>query len=240
MAGIEQDVSGRWGRQQIATGIALAFHISGFIAIGIFKSPLFVALTPLNLLVSAILIFYTQQNINISFLIFCLAAFVIGFGAEWVGVNTGVIFGDYKYGTVLGPAWGGVPFLIGLQWIIVMYCAGVSISMMHQKLLHHRQEGEVKVSKWFLGLSIVVDGALLAVLFDWILEPVAVSLGYWTWADGDIPWLNYATWWGVSAVILLIFHVLPFRKHNLFAVHLLMIQSMFFLLMRSTGVGIPG
>jgi bisanhydrobacterioruberin hydratase len=168
-----------------------------------------------------------------------LAAFAIGFGAEWVGINTGIIFGNYQYGTVLGPKWGGVPYLIGLQWIIVMYCAGVSISMMHQKLLSRQPEGDVPVSKWFLGLSIVVDGALLAVLFDWILEPIAVSLGYWTWSDGDIPWLNYATWWGVSAVILLIFHVLPFRKHNLFAVHLLMIQAMFFLLLRSTGVEIP-
>jgi hypothetical protein len=47
MSGIQQNVSGRFSRQQIATGIALAFHISGFIAIGFFKSSLFVSLTPL-------------------------------------------------------------------------------------------------------------------------------------------------------------------------------------------------
>jgi putative membrane protein len=79
----------------------------------------------------------------------------------------------------------------------------------------------------------VADSALLAMFFDWVLEPVAVELGYWTWADGIIPWFNYATWWGVSAVIMLFFHFLPFRKHNLFAVHLLMIQVMFFLLLRT-------
>jgi bisanhydrobacterioruberin hydratase len=235
MSGFLKKGSGTFSKQQIATGIALAFHVSGLIAIGLFKSPLFIALTPLNLLVSALLIFYTQEKINAAFILFCLAAFGIGFGTEWIGVNTGIIFGDYTYGTVLGPKWGGVPYLIGLQWVIVIYCAGVCMAMLHQKLLPKPQEGEAPISGWLLGVSIVIDGALLALLFDWILEPVAVSLGYWTWAEGDIPWLNYATWWGVSALILIIFHLLPFRKHNLFAVHLLMIQVMFFLLMRTFG-----
>jgi putative membrane protein len=79
-------------RQMIATGIALAFHISGFIAIGLFESPLFISLTPLNLMVSAALIFWTQEKINGPFLVFCLAAYLIGFFSEWVGVNTGKLF----------------------------------------------------------------------------------------------------------------------------------------------------
>lgn len=235
MTGFQEKISGNFNKQQIATVIALAFHISGFIAIGLFKSSFFIALTPLNLLVSAVLIFYTQEKINLAFILFCIAAFGIGFGTEWIGVNTGILFGDYAYGTVLGPKWGGVPYLIGLQWVIVIYCAGVCMSMLHQRLLPQPQEGEVPLSKWLLGASMVVDGALLALLFDWILEPVAISLGYWTWADGDIPWLNYATWWAVSALIMVIFHLLPFRKHNLFALHLLMIQIMFFLLLRAIG-----
>ena len=37
-------------------------------------------------------------------------------------------------------------------------------------------------------LSVVVDGATLAVAFDWLMEPVAVNLGYWTWhGNGEIP-----------------------------------------------------
>jgi putative membrane protein len=83
--------------------------------------------------------------------------------------------------------------------------------------------------------SIVIDGALLAVFFDWILEPVAVQLGYWSWAGNDIPLLNYASWMGVSMVILLFFYFFRFPRHNLFAIHLFMIQVMFFLLMRNFG-----
>ncbi len=220
-------------RQQIATGIALAFHVSGCIAIGIFKSPLFISLTPLNLLVCAGLILWTQEKINLWFILFCLLAFAIGFGAEWIGVNKGQLFGSYSYGKVLGPGWQGVPYLIGVQWFVVIYCTGVSMAMLHDFLIKKQGDGYEPFPKFWLAASMVADSALLAMFFDWVLEPVAVSLGYWAWTDGDIPWFNYATWWGVSAVIMLFFHFFPFRKHNLFAVHLLMIQFMFFLLLRT-------
>jgi bisanhydrobacterioruberin hydratase len=220
-------------KQQIATIIALAFHVSGFIAIGLFNSELFLKLTPLNLLVCAALIFWTQEKINWGFLLFCVIAFGVGFSTEWIGINTGILFGDYTYGAVLGPGWQGVPFIIGIQWMVVVYCAGISMAMLHQKLLQN-QPGETETAlKWWMGISMVADSALIALIFDWILEPVAMALGYWTWNGGEIPWLNYATWWGVSAFIMLFFHFLPFRKKNLFAVHLLMIQVMFFLLLRT-------
>jgi putative membrane protein len=225
--------SANWSRQHIATAIALAFHVSGFIAIGFFKSPLFISLTPLNLLICAALIFWTQEKINIGFIVFCLVAFAIGFGSEWIGVNTGQLFGDYSYGKVLGPGWQGVPYLIGIQWLVVTYCTGISMAMLHDMLLKKQPDGNEQFPKFWLAISMVADSALLAMFFDWVLEPVAVELGYWTWADGLIPWFNYATWWGVSAVIMVFFHFLPFRKHNLFAVHLLMIQVMFFLLLRT-------
>ena len=81
-------------------------------------------------------------------------------------------------------------------------------------------------------VSTIADGALLAVLFDWVIEPVAIRLGYWQWTDGEVPWSNYYSWWGVSALILTLFHLLTFKKQNLFAVHLLLIQFMFFMLLR--------
>ncbi len=225
--------SGKWSRQQIATAIALAFHVSGFIAIGFFKSPLFISLTPLNLLVCAALIFWTQEKISPGCLVFCVMAYAIGFGSEWIGVNTGKLFGNYSYGKVLGKVWQGVPFIIGIQWMVVIYCTGTGIAMMHDRLLKGQEDAIEQFPKFWLAASMIADSALLAMFFDWIIEPVAVKLGYWSWEDGEIPWFNYATWWGVSAVIMVFFHFLPFRKHNLFAVHLLMIQVMFFLLLRT-------
>lgn len=220
-------------RNNIATGTALAFHISGFIAIGFFHSTFFIGLTWLNLLVCMALVFWTQQKLNIPFFVFAISAFILGFVSEYIGVNTGVLFGDYAYGTVLGPKWNNVPWMIGVQWLVTMYCIGVAMHMLHERLRRNREPGASSFPGWWTSLSIVMDGAMLAVLFDWVLEPVAVHLGYWQWANNEIPALNYFSWYGVSVVILAIFHKLPFPKQNLFAVHLLLIQFMFFLLLRT-------
>lgn len=230
----EKQATGKVNKKQVATGIAIAFHLSGLIAIGIFRSPLFISLTPLNLLVCAALIWWTQEKMNAGFIAFCIAAFAIGFFAEWVGVNTGILFGEYSYGAVLGPGWQGVPYLIGIQWMVVVYCVGICMAMLHNRLVERAEQESVQAfPRGWLAASIIADGALLALLFDWILEPVAMELGYWTWKDNEVPWINYASWWGVSALALVFFHFLPFRKHNIFAVHLLMIQGMFFLMLRT-------
>jgi putative membrane protein len=221
----------KYNRQQVATAIALAFHISGFIAIGLFNSALFISLTPLNLLVCAALIFWTQEKINVAFISFCLLAFLVGFAAEYVGIHTGKLFGQYSYGEVLGPKWNDVPYMIGIQWLVTIYCIGVGMHMFHQRLINRQPNAYGKFPKWWVTLSLIGDGALLAVLFDWVIEPVAIRLGYWKWADGEIPMLNYYSWWGVSALLLGAFHFLQFKKQNLFALHLLLIQFMFFLLL---------
>jgi bisanhydrobacterioruberin hydratase len=230
-------------RQQVATIIALAFHISGFIAIAVLKSPLFIALTPLNLIICAALIFWTQEVINTAFLVFCLSSYVAGFIAEYIGIHTGLLFGNYTYGEVLGPKWNGVPWIIGLQWMVTLYCIGISMYMLHQKIASltpkaepaepvNRKAFSFSAKRWVF-LSTVVDGALLAVLFDYVIEPAATKLGYWKWAENDIPSSNYYSWWFVSILILTAFYFLTFKKQNLFAVHLLLIQFMFFLLINT-------
>ena len=49
-------------------------------------------------------------------LLFLFIAFCIGFSAEVIGVKTGVLFGDYSYGSNLGYKFAGVPIVIGLLW----------------------------------------------------------------------------------------------------------------------------
>jgi putative membrane protein len=230
-------------RQQIATFIALAFHIPGFIAIAFFKSQLFISFTPLNLLVCTVLIFWTQQVINTAFLSFCLLSFSIGFVAEYIGINTGLLFGNYAYGNLLGPKWHGVPWIIGLQWMVITYCIGICMHMVHKKLAltsveqqektQLEQKVTAKNSKRWIFFSTIIDGALLAVLFDWVMEPAATKLGYWQWSENEIPGSNYYSWWLISIPILVAFYYLPFKKQNIFALHLLLIQFMFFLLLNT-------
>ncbi|MCA0381150.1 MAG: carotenoid biosynthesis protein [Bacteroidetes bacterium] len=230
LAGLSQPVREKW-----AFIIALAFHVSGFIAIGIFKSTFFISLTWLNLLVCLALVLWTQPDKNRWFWWYSIAAAVIGFGTEYIGVTTGLLFGNYSYGSVMGWGINGVPLLIGVQWLVTTYCVGVAMHMLHHWLLNRPNSRAANMPKIWQAVSVVLDGAMLAVLFDWVLEPVAVSLGYWQWAGGEIPLFNYLTWYLVSVVILVLFHQFPFRKQNLFAVHLLLIQFMFFLLLRTVG-----
>lgn len=219
-------------KDKIATSIALAFHISGFIAIAFFHSNLFIQLTPLNLLVCFGLILYTQETRNKSFLLFMFLSICIGLVAEIYGVNTGKLFGSYQYGKILGPGFKSVPFIIGINWFSAMYCTCSSMAMLKDWIMTKLPENAKSFPKWYFFITLVVDSASLAVLFDWIIEPVATKLGMWQWKNGEIPTFNYYSWFGVGLIIALLFHTLPFKKHNLFAVHLLMIQALFFLLLK--------
>lgn len=218
---------------QIATFIALLFHICGLVAIVYFKSKLFINLTPLNLLISFLLLLWTQEKINIYFLIFLFLCFSVGSIVEWVGIHTNKLFGQYSYGEALGPKWKGVPWMIGINWFITIYCIGIALNRLHHYLASRRAGATPAFGKPLTLFSIVIDGAMLAVFFDWIIEPVAVRFGFWTWENGVVPIFNYVCWFGISALILFIFQLFRFSKHNLFAVHLLLIQIMFFLLLRT-------
>lgn len=221
-------------KYQIATGIAILFHSIGVIGILFFNQDFFIRSTPYNLLLSFALLTWTQENKNLYFYTFLAASCVIGFFVEVIGVNTGLLFGNYKYGTVLGIQWQQVPLLIGINWFIILYCCGISTQTLLQKVIHSVGGENVKPSKIMQALSVMTDAATLAVLFDWLMEPVAVKLGFWQWlGDGEIPLYNYLCWFLVSILLMLIFHVCRFSKANKFAVNLLLIQSMFFLLLRT-------
>jgi putative membrane protein len=81
--------------------------------------------------------------------------------------------------------------------------------------------------------SFIVDGALLATFFDWIMEPVAMKMGFWQWQDNTIPLFNYVCWFLISALLLMVYRSFFFEKDNHFAVHLLIIQSLFFFTLRT-------
>ncbi len=224
----------RFSKYQVATAIAVLFHSIGLIGFLFFNSAAFVATTPLNLLLMCALLFYTQAQRNLHFYLFFAICFVVGIGVEILGTSTGLLFGDYSYGTVLGPGIMQVPFMIGVNWFIIMYCCGVTIHFFLQHLMAKLAEQTGKPSKSIQVLSVVVDGATLAVFFDWLMEPVAVKLGYWQWhGTGEIPLLNYLCWFGVSMILLFVFQKLSFSRQNKFAVNLLLIQAMFFLLLRT-------
>jgi putative membrane protein len=87
----------------------------------------------------------------------------------------------------------------------------------------------VQVKTIYKTIAFVFDGALLATFFDFTIEPVAIKLNFWQWQNHEIPVFNYACWFIISAVLLRLFKWLHFNKDNHFAVHLFIIQYLFFI-----------
>lgn len=223
----------QFSKVQLATAVAVLFHSIGLAGILFFKGDLIIKSTPINMLLSFALLLWTQDQKNRAFWIFVVACICIGIAVEIIGVNTGILFGNYAYGSVLGIKMAQVPLLIGINWFIIVYCCAVSVYSLLHWIINPAATAGVRTSGSLKALAVITDGATLAVLFDWLMEPVAVKLHFWKWENGIIPVYNYICWFAVSALLLLVFNSCRFYRPNKFAVHLLLIQVMFFLVLRT-------
>lgn len=173
--------------------------------------PLFQLLTPLGLLGAAILLMvYHHPKNTKSWIAFGLIV-VISFLAEVIGVNTHRLFGHYEYGVALGPKLWNTPLVIGLNWLILIYC----ISTLTKEIR----------DRWYFPLL----GASIMVAFDWLMEPVAVETGMWSWQEGTIPVKNYLDWFWISGFLFLMIRILKVEFNNRIALILFIMQGVFFL-----------
>ena len=187
-------------------------YIAGVIGLNInATAELFKFLTPFNLVASLGILLYFHNDWNRTFIIFAIITFLTGYLIEVIGVKTGLIFGHYQYDRTLGFEILEVPPVIGVNWLLLVYCVGSSFCRVNQPLY-------IKV----------VYGALLMTMFDFLVEPIAIHLEMWSWFGLFPPVQNYVGWFLVSAFLLTLFHWLPFRKDNKIALWLLILQISFF------------
>lgn len=170
-------------------------------------------LVPIQLVFTTLILLKYQKSWSLSFGLFIISAFFIGFIAEAVGVNTGWPFGEYSYGEVLGIKYFETPLIIGLNWFLLAYLAGNISSYL-------------KAGRF---IKILV-GVFLMVIFDYFMEPIAMKHAFWTWKDGYIPVQNYLGWAGVSFLILLIYHFGDWEKGNPLARWIFLVMFLFFMI----------
>jgi putative membrane protein len=122
-----------------------------------------------------------------------LALSAFGYAVETVGVATGFPYGPFQYGDALGYKLAGlVPYLLPVSYAPLVVGAVAAAWGSPRRPLH------------------VLAAALLLVLMDGVLDPGAVSLGFWIWPDGGpyygVPLSNYAGWLlsGVLAAAILL------------------------------------
>lgn len=198
---------------KIALALLVAMHIAGLIGLQHPVSrPFFESLTAFNLVITAAIVFYFHTYFTNKFIAFALFTFLAGYFVEVAGVHTGILFGHYQYGTGLGYKIWKVPLLIGLNWLVLVYCTGV---------ITHRLKIPVVLK--------IFTGALLMVGLDYLIEPVAIKHDWWTWQADDVPLQNYIGWFISAFTLLSLFHLLRFNKNNRMAPVVYVVQALFFL-----------
>lgn len=198
--------------QRIIFFVLPLMHLAGFI--GLQWPPaqlLFKALVPFHLLTTLTLLLLFHSDWNRSAVLFCLIAYIVGFTVEALGVHTGVIFGEYRYGATLGWKVIEIPLVIGVNWLTLIYSTGMVAN-------HWHPSGWVKA---LLAAGVVVG-------LDVLIEPVAIRLDFWQWAGNTVPFQNYAAWYMIAFGLLWLFYALPFRKQNRLAGLMLICQAAFF------------
>ena len=140
-------------------------------------------------LTAGVLVYVNYRQNTRGFYTFLAMSYLVGFLVEVAGVNTGVIFGVYEYGDVLGWKTWGTPWTIGVNWFIVTYVVNQWVA-------------EWKLSRFMHAVA----AGLIITGMDYMIEPVAIELGMWTWEEASIPVRNYIAWFVVSGALSYFYH----------------------------------
>lgn len=199
----------------LAVAVLVIFHAVGFWGLQFSGNPeYYQRLTPMNLLLTNVILFAFHKHWNKAFILFAILVFAVGFLSEVLGVHTGLLFGNYTYGQALGVKLWSVPLLIGLNWLMLVYVTG-------------------HISNYFKvhWVAKAIFGASLMVLLDFFIEPIATQFDFWSWNGGNIPLSNYIGWFAVAFILQVYFQRAHFAKQNRLAPYVYLVQLLFFMAM---------
>lgn len=174
----------------------------------------FIFLTPFNLLFSILVLLYAiNSDMRKRHWVGFFFVYSIGFVVELIGVNTGWPFGNYAYGAVLGIKFFETPLLIGINWLILVLATHLFLTK-------------------FIAMRFLIPfiGASAMLVFDFVMEPVAIATNMWTWS-GVIPWENFVAWWFVALILHFILLPLHFRRGAKVGLAIFLAQFVFFIVL---------
>ncbi|HBC79526.1 MAG TPA: carotenoid biosynthesis protein [Bacteroidales bacterium] len=176
---------------------------------------LFKSLTPLALLLSLLVIFIYHKPSNLKKeIIFFISVFAAGFLIEAFGVNTGRVFGTYSYGNGLGVKVFGTPLLIGINWVLLVWCTAVIVE-----------------KTAIPALIKILFASSVMVLYDVIMEQVAPVMNMWSFDEGNPPLRNYTSWFLIAVIFHSLLKLAGIKPVNRIAPFVLFIQAMFFIIL---------
>lgn len=174
---------------------------------------LFIALTPSVLLLSfALILYFHNPSLNARSSTVFVLIYLISFFVEVAGVKYGFIFGEYSYGKGLGIKLFDTPLMIGLNWLMLVYCTSVITGKM-----------PVPASVRIIAASV------LMVLYDFIMEHVAPGMKMWSFEGGYAPLRNYISWFLLALIFQSGIKAARIEIENRIAPLVFYCQSIFFL-----------
>jgi bisanhydrobacterioruberin hydratase len=189
------------------------FYLAGITGIIIpSTNALFLELIPTALILSFfILAIFHRGGWDSGILTASLLVYLLSYTAEVIGVNTGLLFGEYRYGAGLGYKVFGTPLIIGINWLLLVYMTS-SVTQKYN----------------FYGISGIIIASVMMLLYDIILEQVAHEMDMWHW-ENSVPFKNYITWFVFAAGFHSIFRAFNINTRNNMAGVILICQVCFFL-----------
>jgi putative membrane protein len=170
-------------------------------------------LTFFNLLFATALLLFNAEEIGKTYLGWFLIVALAGYLVELLGIETGWVFGEYQYGSGLGLKLFDVPFIIGINWAVLVFASAAIVN-------------EFLIPGWLKAAL----AATIMVLYDVLLEPVAVRFDFWNWNGGAIPMQNYIAWWIIAFLMLLGITYFTKNLKNRIALYIIAVQAIFFII----------
>jgi putative membrane protein len=121
----------------------------------------------------------SYSRLTYRLLLAILVVGIAGFTAEYIGVHTQLLFGEYHYGNNLGYKLAGIPLLIAINWVMLSFSAiAIVISLQISVLVKALLSATLMTLLDFLLnqlRSIVIFGRGRMVLFRCIIMCVGLS-----------------------------------------------------------------
>jgi putative membrane protein len=210
--------------------LLILIHLIGFLGIHSGYRLFFLSLSPINLLVSAFIIFFNEK---LPYGLY-LALYFIFYGLEWLGVYSGWPFGTYFYAETLGIKVFQIPLIIGVNWLLLLHASQEIITKFLENLplktFGRDENAGIGVYKQFpIAVLKAFLVAALMLLIDYLIEPHAAELDYWHWLNDVIPLTNYLAWLLISFFCSLILSLVKSPRSSFsVAFSYLVILIMFF------------
>ena len=187
-------------------------NISGFFGVLSDQKDFFLSTSPFAILISFILLLLNYNTRQKGFATALISIITIGFLVEFLGVNYDLFFGSYEYGNNLGYKIGGVPIIMSINWLVLIFLTG----SFTEKIIPNS-----------LPLK-VIFASLLMVFIDIFLEICAPKLDYWKFNEEIVPMSNYNSLFIISAICLYIYFRLIKDKEYTLSTNMLVIHFAFF------------